>query len=275
MINPFKKLAEDINIETYNETPIESYGMNILKKMSNNSKNNNLNRKRKPPDVIEFKPRNHRSGLGYEIDSKIINKANEASLISYYGVLVKVTKGKYKGQKGKIISLEKSDSFSHLLSENDYLMVQLETNAQKIQIETSNIEKCEEIQQENINKQNTHTQTNTKVKLTWLTLGITVRIINSSSKYYNTKAKVEDIYDLYTFALLTQDGTLHTEFNENDLETVIPKIGEDAMIISGEHKGEIGKLLYRDKKQNIVNIQLFDDLSVITLTQDDVCMLSK
>lgn len=273
MINPFKKIAEDINIETYKETPIESYGMNILKKMSNNSKNNNLNRKRNPPNVIEFKPRNHRSGLGYEIDSKIVNKNNQASLISYYGVLVKITKGKYKGQKGKIISLEKSDSFSHLLSENEHLMVQIETNSQKIQIETSNIEKCEEIQQENANKHNT--QANRKIKLTWLTLGITVRIIETSSKYYNTKAKVEDIYDLYTFALLTNDGTLHTEFSENDLETVIPKIGEDAMIIAGDHKGEIGKLLYRDKKQNIVNIQLFDDLSVITLTQDDVCMLSK
>ena len=67
MINPKKELAENIDLSTYETTPIESYGLKMLQKMSSNN-NTNINRKRKAPEVIEYKPRNHRSGLGFEMD---------------------------------------------------------------------------------------------------------------------------------------------------------------------------------------------------------------
>ena len=79
--------------------------------------------------------------------------------------------------------------------------------------------------------------------------------------------------DEYSFSLLTNDNTLHMEFTEDDCETVIPKINEDIIILTGEYKGKLAKLLERDKKNNIVNVQLFEDISqIIQLSQDDICM---
>ena len=93
MINPKKELAENIDLSTYETTPIESYGLKMLQKMSSNN-NTNINRKRKAPEVIEYKPRNHRSGLGFEMDrTKIKIKEEEflssliinlQSIINYY-----------------------------------------------------------------------------------------------------------------------------------------------------------------------------------------------
>ena len=80
--------------------------------------------------------------------------------------------------------------------------------------------------------------------------------------------------DEYSFSILTCDNVLHTSFIENDIETVLPKISNDVLILTGEHKNKIAKLLLRDKKQNKVNVQLLDDLSLVELTQDDVCAIS-
>ena len=57
---------------------------------------------------------------------------------------------------------------------------------------------------------------------------------------------------------------------------IIPKINEDIIILTGEFKGKLAKLINRDKKNNIVNVQLYEDISqIIKLTQDDICMINK
>lgn len=272
MINPKKELAENIDLSTYETTPIESYGLKMLQKMSSNN-NTNLNRKRKAPEVIEFKPRNHRSGLGFEMDRKNI-KLKEEELLTFYGTMIIIIEGKYKGQKGKIVSLEKSDSFKHFLDEHKYIDIQLESNGEKTQIKSKylNLYK-EDIKKEMNDEIKNHTIVN-KSKLEWVLPNITVRIIKEDSKYYNTKAKIIDVMDEYSFSLLTSDNVLHTSFSENDIETVLPKISNDVLILTGEHKNKIAKLLLRDMKQNKVNVQLLDDLSLVELTQDDVCAIS-
>ena len=112
-------------------------------------------------------------------------------------------------------------------------------------------------------------------KLLWAIPNIIVRVISKNSKYYNCKGVIQDINDLSTFTLLMMDDrTIHTEFTEDDIETVIPKLNEDVLILCGEHKSEKAKLLLRDKKINKVSVQLYSDLSIVNLTQDDVAAYS-
>ena len=66
MINPKKELAENIDLSTYETTPIESYGLKMLQKMSSNN-NTNINRKRKElfynlSNIIRCDHRKNRDG---------------------------------------------------------------------------------------------------------------------------------------------------------------------------------------------------------------------
>jgi len=65
------------------------------------------------------------------------------------------------------------------------------------------------------------------------------------------------------------DSTLSQDFKEKDLETVIPEIGREVLILKGIHRGEPAKLLERDKKKNKVVLQIIQDLSIVEMTQDD------
>lgn len=42
------------------------------------------------------------------------------------------------------------------------------------------------------------------------------------------------------------------------------------MILTGEHKGQLGRLIQRDKKKNSVTVQLLDQVELHTCTQDDI-----
>ena len=284
MINPKRKLVKNITNETYNKTPIENFGEKLFEKMSKN-KNTNLSRKRKSPSEIkEIIPRNNKYGLGYHPEEDINKNLKEP--ISFYGIKIKIIKGKFKNLTGKILNTNKYYSFNDLIKNNENIEIQLDLNAQKLYIEnniiiqiTENdvIENDKNIKLEESFNSNSYKEENLeKTKLEWIQEGIIIRIIKEDSKYYNTKAKVENLMDEYSFCLLTNDNTLHMEFTEEDCETVIPKINEDIIILTGEYKGKLAKLIHRDKKNNIVNVQLYEDISqIIKLTQDDICMINK
>ena len=284
MINPKRKLAKNITNETYNKTPIENFGEKLFEKMSKN-KTTNLSRKRKSPSEIkEIIPRNNKYGLGYHPEEDINKNLKEP--ISFYGIKIKIIKGKFKNLTGKILNTNKYYSFNDLIKNNENIEIQLDLNAQKLYIEnniiiqiTENdvIENDKNIKLEESFNSNSYKEENLeKTKLEWIQEGIIIRIIKEDSKYYNTKAKVENLMDEYSFCLLTNDNTLHMEFTEEDCETVIPKINEDIIILTGEYKGKLAKLIHRDKKNNIVNVQLYEDISqIIKLTQDDICMINK
>ena len=217
------KIAKNNELSTYDTIPIENYGSNLLKKM--NIDNKMLNKKRKNNQIIEFKIRNNRNGLGFNLNEnnnfeKIQNKND------------KIIQNNYKSINQK---------------ENDIL----NKNEKKIFIE------------DNINKDNKN-----KINIEWIKQGIIVRIINKNSKYYKTKAIVDDILNEKDFSLIMNDKTINIDFSEEDLETVIPEIGEKVLILD---KNQIGKLIERNKKENKVIVQNFNDLSIVELTQDDIC----
>ena len=272
------KIAEDINEDTYKKISVESFGIMMLNNMKKTSINF-LNQKRKPQELIEFKIKNTKGGLGYEEEEKKI-KDGKIQTFSFYGKSISIEKGEFKGHKGKILLTGKYETFNQLIEENDYILIELDINGQKHEIKNSYIKLINEANEteekkddDNDKEEKSKDDEIKRKKLTWIKPNIIVRIIDEKSKYYNTKAKVEDIISEDTFSLLMNDNSLSNEFTEDNCETYIPKINETVLILNGEYENKKGKLIFRDKKKDIVNILLFDDLSTITLSQDDICAI--
>ena len=91
--------------------------------------------------------------------------------------------------------------------------------------------------------------------------------------------RVSDVLNKYEFTLVPVDQesssrslTVYDGIREKDLETILPKINdEEVVVLKGEHKGETGKILSRDKKKDevIVQVGLTD---IVKLSQDDICI---
>jgi len=274
------KIADDINEDAYKKISIESFGKMMLNNMKKTSINF-LNNKRKPQELIEFKIKHTKVGLGYEEEEKKY-KDGKIETFSFYGQSILIKKGEFKGQKGKILLNEKYESISQLIKENEYILIELDINGQKHEIKNDyisiyNNDQNEEKKEQKENNDDNKDDNNKEIKrekIQWIKPNIIVRIIDENSKYYNTKAKVIDIISEDTFSLLTNDNTLHNEFTEDDCETYIPKLNEIVLILNGEHENQKGKLIFRDKNKDIVNVLLCDDLVSVTLTQDDICAVS-
>ena len=267
------KIAEDINEDSYKKISIESFG----KMMVNNMKKTSINfltQKRKPQELIEFKIKNSKEGLGYEQEEEKKIKNGKIETFSFYGKSIIINKGEFKGQKGKILLTNKYESFQKLFEENDYILIELDINGQKHEIKNNYISLVDNEKESEIKIEEEKKEIK-REKITWIKPNIIVRIIDEKSKYYNTKAKVEDIISDDTFSLLMNDNTLNNEFTEDDCETYIPKLNENVLILSGEYENKKGKLIFRDKNKDIVNVLLCDDLISITLTQDDICAVSQ
>ena len=273
------KIAEDITEEAYQKISIESFGKLMLNNMKKTS-NSFLTQKRKPQELIEFKIKNTKVGLGYKQEEKTY-KNGKVQTFSFYGQNISIEKGEFKGQKGKILIDKKYESINQLLKENDYILVELDINGQKHEIKNNFIKIAKNEERKEIEEKptflelNENKEENKREKIQWIKPNIIIRIIDENSKYYNTKAKVEDIISEDTFSLLTYDNTLHTEFTEEECETYIPKINETVLILNGEYENKKGKLISRDKNKDIVSVLLYDDLISVNLAQDDICAISQ
>ena len=263
------KIAEDINEDSYKKISIESFGKMMLNNMKKTSINF-LTQKRKPQELIEFKIKNSKEGLGYKQEEEKKIKNGKIETFSFYGKSIIINKGEFKGQKGKILLTNKYESFQKLFEENDYILIELDINGQKHEIKNNYISLVDNEKESEIKIEEEKKEIK-REKITWIKPNIIVRIIDEKSKYYNTKAKVEDIISEDTFSLLMNDNTLNNEFTEDDCETYIPKLNENVLILSGEYENKKGKLIFRDKNKDIVNVLLCDDLITVTLSQDDIC----
>lgn len=304
------KIADDINYEDYDKVKIDSFGKKMLFKMGWNE--TKPVKEGGPVKPFEFKSRANRLGLGaeplnLEDDKKMKKPSDKKNKKSFYGTKIKITAGKHKGLKGKIVEKD-IENLEKYLRENKYVNVELKVNKQIVKekcefirirsIDENKLQRSEEsdskrnMEKENSNFQSKKIQSRSlsksrsrsrsrlrkngdfKKPLKWVIPHILVRIISKKSKYYNTKANIEDLIDLYTFSLITSDNTVHTTFKEKDIETVIPTVNSDVVILKGPNKGEYAKLLERDKKNNKVAVQLNNDLSIVNFTQDDICALT-
>jgi hypothetical protein len=110
--------------------------------------------------------------------------------------------------------------------------------------------------------------------ITWVVPHIRVRIINkhfNGGKYYNLKGRVDDVVSVSRFTVvLDGGGNILEGMLEKDVETALPKVGGNVMILRGEHKGEVGKLLERSSNTSVAAVQLESEMEVIKSSFDDI-----
>lgn len=70
----------------------------------------------------------------------------------------------------------------------------------------------------------------------------------ADGRLYHKKVPVIDCPSKYEFTV-DDKGKLYTNLREKDIETVIPPIGGDVVILKRDLRGEIGQLIERDKKK--------------------------
>jgi G patch domain and KOW motifs-containing protein len=105
----------------------------------------------------------------------------------------------------------------------------------------------------------------------WLIPNIRVRIVSRKygSQHYKEKGVVIDVTRTGEATLKMDHGqVLHAV--ERHLETALPKVGGYICILAGNHRLSKGKLIERDSKANRGSVQIFEDLSIVTTSLDDM-----
>jgi G patch domain/KOW motif-containing protein len=113
-------------------------------------------------------------------------------------------------------------------------------------------------------------------QIRWIRPHIRVRIISKKlggGAHYNKKARVEDVVSQTAFTVVMEEGgKLIENVHEDDVETVIPKVGGAVLILSTskQHKGEIGKVLEKNVAKAKAFIQLEGDPEIVETSFDDI-----
>ncbi|XP_066471292.1 G-patch domain and KOW motifs-containing protein [Tiliqua scincoides] len=110
----------------------------------------------------------------------------------------------------------------------------------------------------------------------WLRRDLRVRFVDKlykGGKYYNTKMVIEDVLKPDLCVCRTEEGWILDGIQESMLETIIPRGDSDwVMVVLGEHAGQVGRILRRDKEQSCALVQLQrDEDRLLTLDYDAVC----
>lgn len=85
----------------------------------------------------------------------------------------------------------------------------------------------------------------------WLAEGIVVKIMNKKvggGKYYKEKGTVVKVIDRYVGEVRLDDST-RIRLDQEDLETVIPKIGKKVLILNGRCRGQEAELLRINERE--------------------------
>lgn len=106
---------------------------------------------------------------------------------------------------------------------------------------------------------------------TWLVPNIRVRVITSKYGRSHDKKKgvVVDV-TLKGATLKMDNGDILQGVSERYLETALPKVGGNAIILTGNHRFAKGKLLERDSRANKGALQLFEEMNIVNTSLDDM-----
>jgi len=109
------------------------------------------------------------------------------------------------------------------------------------------------------------------VSSSWLIPNIRVRVVSSNygRSVYKEKGVVVDVTRSGVATLKMRSGQV-ISVPERHLETALPKAGGNAIILSGNQRFSKGQLLERDGKKNRGVVQIFEDMSVVTTSLDDM-----
>jgi len=100
--------------------------------------------------------------------------------------------------------------------------------------------------------------------LKWVVPNIRVKIVDKYSKYYLKKVVITELLSDREFECLYIDDQNHKiflrELREKDLQTSVPRVGENAIILRGNHCGEHAVIFQREKKSEKLIVQTVGEL---------------
>jgi G-patch domain/KN17 SH3-like C-terminal domain len=113
--------------------------------------------------------------------------------------------------------------------------------------------------------------------LLWVIPNIRVRVVTEKlgKKHFRQKGVIVDVNRRHgaTLRMDILEGGKHAVLEhvpEQYLETALPKSGGHAIVLTGPHKWTKGKLLERNSKASTGSIQVFEDMSILSLSLDDM-----
>jgi len=113
-----------------------------------------------------------------------------------------------------------------------------------------------------------------KAEQHWLVSNIRIRVVTkkiAKGRQFKQKGIVVDVLRKGSEATLQMsNGEILERIHERYLETALPKVGGNVIILTGSNKFEKGKLLERDSEKGRGVVQLFEDMHVKTLSLDDI-----
>lgn len=299
-------IGDDVNEYSYERMPVSSFGMSMLESMGfYEGRGLGKNPENALHQPIEFVPRHHRQGLGADPKPSFLQKNKNKDNTQLVGgvkedgktknyitigeklvekkkktlernVDVIITKGKHKDLQGKILNVNQIEK---------ECIVELEINEESVKVKFDEVVIMEEnekkaskeipsILHKPIKKETKQEISSHKKELKWVIPNIRVRVISkklSDGKYYNKKVLITDILDSNTFSALTTQGETINFLKEKDIETLLPELETNVIIVKGKNKGKVATLKLRDKSKNKVILQYLDNLEYDEMTQDDVC----
>ncbi|XP_021472122.2 G-patch domain and KOW motifs-containing protein isoform X1 [Oncorhynchus mykiss] len=110
----------------------------------------------------------------------------------------------------------------------------------------------------------------------WLQRDLKVRFVDKAFKggrYYNSKMRIEDVLTPNICVCRTEEGRFLDDVKQTMLETIVPKSdSDDIMVVLGEHRGQVGRILQRDRDRSRAMVQLdrYEE-KVFTLDYDSIC----
>lgn len=113
----------------------------------------------------------------------------------------------------------------------------------------------------------------------WLTEGIVVKVVSKrlGDKYYKKKAVVEGVKDHYAAVVRMLDSDAKIKIDQAHLETVIPAIGREVLVVNGAYRGLRAKLLGLDQDKFCVSMEIAEGPTrgriVDGVLYEDVCKL--
>ncbi|CAM9726291.1 unnamed protein product, partial [Hapterophycus canaliculatus] len=96
----------------------------------------------------------------------------------------------------------------------------------------------------------------------WLRPGIVVKVMNKKvggGKYYKKKAKLRKVVERYVGEVKMLDSGDRLRVDQDDLETVIPAVGGDVLVVNGQCRGERGTLLSLDTDAFAASVRITSD----------------
>lgn len=232
----------------YEKTPVEGFGKAILSRMGwFEGRGIGKESLGEQPLYLNFIGREDRNGLGSE---KQVIKERKSEI--EIGSLVTIKSGKHLGVTGTVLEVREESAIVQIKQNKNHLnipLVSLQLGSKKPQVVSKRQLK----------------------ELRWVIPGLRVRVRNKhiyEGSIYSCKGVIEDVLNSHVFTIRISNK-VYEDLTEKDIETLLPSVGSNVRIVKKQYKGEVSKLLARDKRKNLVTVQLPEQ--VISLSQNDVC----